>query len=517
MRHNSKVERLVLCLAVALLAGCASGPDYVRPAISTPAAFRQEPPAGWRPAQAGDRLPRGRWWSMFNDSTLDALADQAIVANNTVQISEAAARQARAQLQQTGAARYPTLSGGLSASRTSGSASGFSAGADGLERSGSSSSESYRAGLDASWELDLWGRVRRSVEAGEADLQAAGADLENARLSVISELVRTYFDLRILDAQRQLLTDTVAAYQRSLQLTRNRYEAGVVPRVDVVQAEVQWKSTQAQLIDTAITRAALESAVAVLVGRMPSSFQIDPVTAPVARPRPDQPPATGGNGRTAVEAVADYPGLPQVPVLPAGLPSDLLERRPDVAAAERAVAASSARIGVAEAAYFPSLSLSASAGLRESSFSQLLRSPAWFWSPALNLLQVLYDGGQRKAVTAQARAAHEGQVANYRQVVLQGFKEVEDNLAALRILEEEIRLQTETLASARLALQLVTNQYQAGVVNFLNVLTAQTSALNSERALLDLRGRRLAASVTLVRALGGGWEGLASPHITARP
>jgi NodT family efflux transporter outer membrane factor (OMF) lipoprotein len=482
--------------AVAALSGCVSGPDYVRPALSTPGAFGQEAPAGWKAAQASDHLPKGRWWTVFNDPTLDALVDKAMAANNTVRASEAAVRQSRAQLQQTAATRYPTITGGFNASATRGSASGASssassagglAGTDGLSSlggvggSGTVSSQSYRTGLDASWEVDLWGRVRRSVEAGEAQLQAAGADLENARLSVAAELARNYFDLRILDAQRQVLTDTVAAYQRSLQLTRNRYESGVVPRVDVVQAEVQWKSTQAQLVDTGILRSSIESAIALLAGQMPSTFRIEPIAG------------------TAI---------PPVPVVPTGLPSELLERRPDVAAAERAVAASSAQIGAAQAAYYPSLSLSASVGLRASSFSQLVQSPAWFWSPALSALQVLFDAGQRKAITAQARAAHEGQVATYRQTVLQGFKEVEDNLATLRILEEEIALQAETLTAARLALQLVTNQYQAGVVNFLSVLTAQTSALNSERSLLDLRGRRLTASVALVKAVGGGWQGL---------
>ena len=467
-------------VAVAVLAGCASGPDYVPPEVATPATFRQAPPPGWKEAQATDRLPRGPWWRMYGDSTLDALAEQAIAANQTVQASEAAVRQARAQLWQAGAARYPVLSGGFNASRASGSSAGFSGGSDGF--GGTVSSESWRAALDASWEIDLWGRVRRSVEAGEADLQAADADLENVRLTVIADLARNYFDLRVLDAQRQLLSDTVAAYERSLQLTRNRYQSGVVPRVDVVQAEVQWKSTQAQLVDTGIARAALESAIAVLVGRPASSFQIDAVRVGTQRPRLDQPPPADSAGGAAPLALAHYPGIPEVPVLPAGLPSELLQRRPDIAAAERSVAASSARIGVAAATLYPSVSLSASAGLRESAFSQLLRSPLWFWSPALSVLQVLFDAGERKAITEQARAVYEGQVASYRQAVLQSFKEVEDNLAALRILDEEIRLQEETLAAARLALQLVTNQYQGGVVNFLNVLVA------------------------LIKALGGGWE-----------
>ena len=489
-------------LATILTTGCATGPDYVRPEVVAPAAFRQEPPPGWKEAQAADRLPRGPWWRMYGDTTLDALAEQALAANQTVRASEFAVRQARAQLLQTGAARYPAVSAGFNAARTTGGISSGSAAGFG----GTSSSESWRAALDASWEIDVWGRVRRSIEAGEADLQAADADYENVRLTVVAELARNYFDLRVLDAQRQLLGDTVAAFERSLQLTRNRYQAGVVPRADVVQAEVQWKSTQAQLVETGVARAALESAIAVLVGRPSSTFQIDPVTAAPQRPRLDRPPPTDPAARAAPLAVTEYPGLPKVPVVPAGLPSELLQRRPDLAAAERSVAASSARIGVAMAAYYPSLSLSASAGLRESSFPDLLRSPSWLWSPALSVLQVLFDAGERRAVTEQARAAHEQQVANYRQVVLQGFKEVEDNLAALRILDEELALQEETLAAARLALLLVTNQYQAGVINFLGVLVAQTSALNNERALLDLRGRRLAASVALIKALGGGWQ-----------
>jgi len=483
MRRDPLVPSVLVAVCLGLTA-CASGPDYQRPDIATPAEFRQQPPPGWKESQAGDRLPRGSWWTLFGDSTLDALAVQALKANNTVQAGDAALRQTRAQLGQFRAARYPVVSGGLSASRSAGSVSGTAA--DGI--GGSVARESYRAGIDASWEIDLWGRIRRSIEAGEAQVQSATADLENLRLSVIAQLASSYFDLRILDAQRQLLTDTVAAYERSLQLTRNRYQAGVVPRVDVVQAEVQWKSTQVQLIDIGRQRALLESAIAVLVGRMPSNFQLDPVTATVA-------------------AVADYPGIPQVPVLPVVLPSELLERRPDVAAAERAVAASSARIGVAQAAYYPVFNLTASAGLRESSLPNLLSAPAWFWSPALSLLQSLFDGGARRAIMEQARAAHEAQIASYRQVVLMGFKEVEDSLAGLRILDDEIRLQADTLISARLALQLVNNQYQAGVVNFLNVLTAQTALLNSERALLDLRGRRLAAGVALIKALGGGWEG----------
>ena len=510
MSVSKRIPAALACaVTCVLLSACAVGPDYQRPLVATPEQYHQAPPPGWKEAGAADRLPRGRWWTLFGDSTLDALADQAMAANNSVQVAEATWRQARAQLAQAGAARYPVLSTGFSATRSSGSRVGSAAGGPG--EGGTVSSESYRLGLDASWAPDLWGRVRRSIEAGEAQLQAAGADLENARLVVVSDLARAYFDLRVLDAQRQLLADTVAAYERCVQLTRNRYRAGIAARADVVQAEVQWKSTRAQLLDTALQRAALESTIAVLVGRMPASFQLDAVTAAPQRPRLDRPPPADGSVEAPASTPWDYPGLPLPPAVPTGLPSELLERRPDVAAAERAVAASSARIGVAQAAWYPSLSLSASAGLREGSFGDLLGSPAWFWSPTLSVLQLLFDGGERRAVVAQAQAAHEAQVASYRQSVLLAFKEVEDNLAALRILGEEIGLQADTLASARLALQLVNNQYQAGVVNYLNVITAQTAALNAERALLDLRGRQLAATLALVRALGGGWQGIGAP------
>ncbi|MGE3927610.1 MAG: efflux transporter outer membrane subunit [Lautropia sp.] len=482
-------------LAAALSACTVVGPDYVRPELPVPAEYRQLPPSGWKASEAGDRLPRGAWWTVFDDPVLSALAGQAVRSNASIAVGEATVRRARAQLAQTESARYPSLGASAGGSRTTSSVANELGG-------GTQSSETWRAGVDASWEIDLWGRVRRSVEAGSAQLAAADADLENVRLVIITELARNYFALRIVDAQRQLFDDTVAAYQRSLELTRNRYASGVVPRVDVVQAEVQLKSTLAQRIDSDLQRAALESTIAVLVGRMPSTFQIDPITA--APPRPGG--ALAANEKPELAPVAEPPGIPRVPVIPVGLPSTLLERRPDVAAAERSIAAANAQIGVAEAARYPSLSLSASAGLRGSSFSDLLRAPSWLWSPALSIAQALFDAGQRRAVTEQTRAGYEAQLASYRGVVLQAFKEVEDNLASLRVLEQELALQTETLAAARLALQLVTNQYQAGVVNYLNVITAQTSALNSERSLLDLRGRRLAASVALIRALGGGWQ-----------
>jgi NodT family efflux transporter outer membrane factor (OMF) lipoprotein len=324
--------------------------------------------------------------------------------------------------------------------------------------------------------------VRRSVEAGEANWQASAAQLEAARLSARAALAQNYFALRVADSTKRLLEETVQGYQRSLELTRNRYQAGVVPRVDVVQAEVQVKSTQAQLIDLRVERAQLEHAIALLVGDVPMNFALSPNILAIK--------------------------MPQVPI---ALPAELLERRPDVAAAERTMAAANAQIGVAKAAYFPSLTLSASTGFRATSIANLISAPSRFWSLGAAAAEGLFDGGLRSALSEQAVAAYDAQVATYRQAVLTGFQEVEDNLAALRILEEEAALQDEVVQAARHAVELTTNQYQAGVVSYLNVITAQTTAYSNERAAVNVLGRRLTASVGLIRALGGGWSAAELP------
>jgi NodT family efflux transporter outer membrane factor (OMF) lipoprotein len=330
---------------------------------------------------------------------------------------------------------------------------------------------------NASWELDLWGRVRRGIESGEATWQASAADLESVRLSAQAAVAQNYLALRIADVQRRVLEDTVAAYKRSLELTQNRYAAGVAAKVDVVQAEVQLKSAQAQLVDIGVDRALLEHAIATLVGEPASSFSI--ARAPLAA---------------------------KLPEIPAGVPSELLERRPDIAAAERSVAAANAQIGVAQAAFYPTLTLSAAGGFRSTSFADWLTAPSRFWSLGAALAQTIFDGGLRRAVSDQAIAAYDGQVAAYRQTVLTGFQEVEDNLAQLRILEEEARYQDEAARGALVSVELTTNQYKAGIVSFLNVIAAQTIALNNERTAVNVQGRRLAASVALVKALGGGWD-----------
>jgi NodT family efflux transporter outer membrane factor (OMF) lipoprotein len=459
----------------AFLAGCAAGPDYVRPQLEAPAQFKEM--QGWRQAEPRDALPRGSWWTMFGDRELDALMARVDLSNQTLRAAEARFRQSRALADQARAALFPALSANASATRSKSPSlsnqPSFAVGAV----------NNYNVALNTSWELDVWGRVRRSVEAGEASWQASAAELEAARLSAYAALAQNYFALRVADATRQVLEDTVAAYERTLELTRNRYAAGVAARVDVVQAEVQWKSAQAQLIDVGVERAQLEHAIALLVGEAPAAFSIE--RAPFAA---------------------------SMPAIPVGLPSELLERRPDIAAAERNAAAANARIGVAQAAFFPTITLSGAAGFRSTDSANLFTTPSRFWSLGGALAQAVFDGGLREAQKEQAIAVYDEDAATYRQTVLTAFQEVEDNLAALRILEEEARLQDEVVQAARHALELTTNQYKAGIVSYLNVISAQTTLLSNERTASSLLGRRLTASVALVKASGGGWSAESLPR-----
>jgi NodT family efflux transporter outer membrane factor (OMF) lipoprotein len=451
-----------------MLAGCAVGPDYRKPDAPVAAQFKEI--QGWREAQPKDLLPRGSWWTVFGDAELDRLMQKVEISNQNIRIAEARLRQARAVANQARAGLFPTLTANASATRSK------SPSLSNQPNFASGAVNNYNLGLNAGWELDLWGRVRRSVEAGEANWQASAAELEAARLSARATLAQQYFALRVADTTRRLLEDTVKAYQRSLELTRNRYAAGVAARVDVVQAEVQMKSAQAQLIDVGVDRAQLEHAIALVLGEPPANFALAPSDLAIR--------------------------MPQVPV---ALPSELLERRPDIAAAERAMAAANAQIGVAKAAYFPTLTLSGATGFRTTNIADLLSAPSRFWSLGAAAAEAIFDGGLRRAATDQAVAAYDAQVGTYRQTVLTGFQEVEDNLAALRILEEEAALQDEVVQAARHALELTTNQYSAGVVSYLNVITAQATALANERTAVNVLGRRLTASVGLIHALGGGW------------
>ena len=455
-------------LLTAVIAGCAVGPDYRKP--EAPTAVQYKELQGWREAQPQDQLPRGSWWTVFGDAELDRLMQRVEISNQNIRIAEARLRQARAVADQARAGLFPTVSANASATRSK------SPSLSNQPNFATGAVNNYNLGLNAGWELDLWGRVRRSVEAGEANWQASAAQLEAARLSARATLAQQYFALRVADTTKRVLEDTVKAYARSLELTQNRYNAGVAARVDVVQAEVQLKSAQASLIDVGVDRAQLEHAIALVLGDVPANFALAPSDLAIR--------------------------MPQVPV---ALPSELLERRPDIAAAERTMAAANAQIGVAKAAYFPTLTLTGATGFRTTNLANLLSAPSRFWSLGAAAVEGIFDGGLRRATSDQALAGYDVQVATYRQAVLTGFQEVEDNLAALRILEEEAALQDEVVLAARHALELTTNQYSAGVVSYLNVITAQTTALANERTAVNVLGRRLTASVGLIHALGGGW------------
>ena len=467
--------RWIAWTAVAL-AGCSVGPNYVRPVAETPPAYKEA--QDWKVAEPKDHQPRGNWWEVFNDRQLSSLVSQVDISNQTLKAAEARVREAQALTRAARAAFFPVVSASADVSRSGRGAGAATAGASsgqGGARGGVSNN--YNLALDVNWEVDLWGRIRRTVEASEATAQASAADLEAAKLSAQATLAEDYFLLRVQDAQIRLLNDTVAAYEKSLQLTRNQYAVGVVGRVDVAQAETQLSSTRAQAIDAAIQRAQLEHAIAVLIGKPPAEVSI---------------------------AVADVPaGFPDIPL---GVPSELLERRPDIAAAERRTAAANAQVGVAEAAFFPSLTLSASGGFQSSMLSQLISLPNRYWSIGTAIAQTIFDAGLRRAQTDQAIATYDENVANYRQTVLAGFQEVEDNLAALRILAQEAVVQDDAVKSARESVTITLNQYRAGTANYLAVVVVQATALANERAALTVLGRRLDASVVLIKALGGGWD-----------
>ncbi|WP_439858593.1 efflux transporter outer membrane subunit [Pseudomonas sp. MBLB4136] len=468
MPGNSPLTAIVLSL---LLSGCTLGPDYQRPPLTTPEQFKQID--GWTLAAPGDVLARGNWWTLYGDEALNRLVDRLNLSNQNLAAAEAQYRQARALARGARAALYPSLSGGAAISR-GGQGAGQSLGAG---ESAAGVVDSHQLSLNAAWELDVWGKLRRALQASQAAYQASAADLAGLRLSQQAELVQNYLQLRVLDEQQRLLQATVSAYARSLRLTENQYRAGIVARSDVSQALTQLRSTEAQALDLQWQRAQLEHAIAVLVGVPPSELQIAKQTR--------------------------LPALPQIPV---ALPSQLLERRPDIAAAERRVMAANAEIGVAEAAWYPDLTLSASGGYRGSSFADWVSLPNRFWSLGPELALRLFDGGARRAELARSEAAYEQTVAEYRQTVLSGFREVEDQLVQLRVLEQEAAVQQDAVDAAREALRLIENQYKAGTVDFTSVVNVQTSALDNERSSLTLLGSRLDASVRLIAALGGGWQ-----------
>jgi len=462
-----KTSRTLVLAAALALGGCMVGPDYVRPTAPTPTAYK-EAADGWKIAQPGDAAPKGDWWKGFNDPVLDGLMAQIDVNNQTIAIYMARVREANAGTQAARAALWPIVGASGAAVRNN----------SGSTTSGRSTNSAYNIEIGASWEPDLWGGVRRQIESAGAGAQASAADLANARLSVQASLANNYLVMRVQDAQIKLLQDTVAAYERSLTLTKNQYSAGIVARGDVTQAEAQYKSTQAQVIDAQLSRAQLEHAIAVLVGKPPSELSL--------APNPTM--------------VAVYPDVPLA------VPSTLLERRPDIAAAERRAASANAQIGVAQAAFFPNLTLTASGGLQSSVIGSLLSLPSRYWSLGAALAQTIFDAGLRTAQKEQAIASYDEAVATYRSTVLTGFQEVEDNLAALNLLAQEMEVQSAAVVAAKQSAEIAMNQYRAGVANYLAVVVLQANALSNERTALALTARRLAASVNLVKALGGGWS-----------
>ncbi len=469
-----KTVRLsIAAIAWAMLFGCMAGPNYERPSVAVPAAYKEV--KGWKQAEPRDHEIAAQWWTVFGDPLLNALEEQVAVSNQSLAQAEAQYRQAQALVRGTRAGLYPVVSASASASRSGPSGSSSGGGTDTINQ--------FQLPVVANWEIDLWGRVRRQVESSTASAQASAADLQAMRLSLQTALAQNYFQLRIADVQQKLLDDTVDAYAKALELTKNRYAAGVAAKADVVQAQTQLRSTEAQAIDIGTQRAQLEHAIALLIGRPPADFSLP--SAPI---------------------------VPAVPQIPIGVPSDILERRPDVASAERRIAAANAQIGVAKAAWFPSLTLAASAGYQSTAISDLFSAPSFFWAlgPAA-LAYTIFDGGARNAQTEQAVAAYESTVAAYRQTVLASFQEVEDNLAALHILEKEAGVQEEAVNSARESVTLTTNQYKAGIVSYLSVITTQAIALANERTEATIRGQQMNAAVLLIKALGGGWNAAELP------
>jgi len=465
--HRPPLRQRLTLLAITLtLSGCSLGPDFVRPTIDIPAQYREA--QGWKQAEPADTRPQPPWWEGFGDPVLNELANQVAISNQNVAAAAATYRQAEAALAASRASWFPTLGAGAFTTRSQGVTSPTST-------TVSPARTIDRLALTSSWEIDLWGRIGRSVEANANALEASAADLASARLSAQAALVQSYLQLRINDAQQSLLTRTLAAYQRSYQITANRKEAGIATAADVAQAETQLKTTEAQSIDLGIQRSQLEHAIALLIGKLPGDFRLP--------------------------ANESTPALPEIPL---GLPSELLERRPDVAAAERRMAAANAQIGIAQAAFFPSLTLSAAGGYQNTGFADLITLPHRFWSLGPALALSLFDGGSRSALRDQAKAGYDRSVSSYRQTVLTAFQEVEDNLAALRILEREKSVQAAAVKAANDFQRLTNNQYMAGTVSFLNVATAQAAALSAERTSLDILNRQLAASVSLYKALGGG-------------
>lgn len=476
MRARGARSLLAFAALTLAITGCTAGPNYQRPAVPPPpAAFKELPPPNppngtWKPAAPADTALRGKWWEIYQDTQLNALEEKVAVSNETLKAQTEQYLQAREQVRVARSNYYPTLSAGPSVSRQKSSANEPSA-VKGLTYS------SYGIQGQVSWEPDLWGQIRRTVEQARANAQASAADLANVELSLRSELAQDYFEMRGLDTQKRLLDNTVSADADYLDLTQVRFKGGVATDVDVAQAQTQLESVRAQDIDVGVARAQFEHAIATLIGTPASSFSLP--FAPLDLP---------------------------LPSVPSGIPSELLERRPDIAGAERRADAANAQIGIAISAYYPNVQIGGAGGFQSDQAGTWIQGPSSLWSLGGSAVELLFDAGRRHAITDQAREAYEGQAATYRQSVLNAFQEVEDNLAALRILNDESITQTRAVDAARHSLQLSTNRYKGGVTTYLEVLTAQTTQLTNERTQADITTREFASSVQLIKALGGGWD-----------
>jgi NodT family efflux transporter outer membrane factor (OMF) lipoprotein len=470
-----------------LATGCMVGPNYIRPSAPIAPAFKESSEwkqgDGWKVAQPNDTVLRGKWWELYGDTKLNELEEQVDPSNQTLKEAEANFRQARAAIRFNRAAEAPTIgvAPSISAVRASANQPYTS---PSLVNNGTGD---FTLPVDLSYEVDLWGRIRRTVTAAKEQAQASAAELDTVRLSLHAEVAIDYFEVRNADAQKQLLDDTVKAYSDALQLTKYRFEGGAAPRADVAQAQTQLDQTRVQASDIMVQRAQYEHALAILIGKPPAEFHLPPI--PIN-----------------VQAAA----LPEVPV---NLPAQLLERRPDIAEAERRMAAANEQIGIAKAAYYPTLNIAAIAGLEGTSALNWFQWPSRFWAVGPILSETLFDAGRRRATTESALAGYDGNVANYRQTVLNAYQQVEDNLVALHILNTESAQQHSATTSAEESLQLSQNRYAGGVDTYLQVVIWQTTALTNERNDIDIMRRRLEANVLLIKALGGGWDTSQLPKV----
>jgi len=479
-------RRALPLLALTALPGCqylSVGPVYHRPSIELPEGYKEA--KEWKPAEPQDTKPRGNWWDLYDDPDLDALMRQVAVSNQTVRLASARYDQAVALLGNARSGYFPTITADVSSTRSQNAVTVGSGGTTSVSgtAAGASTRTQDRASATINWELDVWGRIRRTVESNRESAQASAGDLAGALLSEQATLAQAYFQLRVTDLDLALLERSMDGYSKALEVTQNRYQAGVAQRSDVTQAQTQLENARAQWLDLGITRATLEHAIAVLIGKPPAALTIA---------RKDE--------------------TPTIPAIPLTLPSQLLERRPDIAAAERRTAAANAQIGVARAVWFPTLSLGATGGYASGSFSKLFEVPNRFWSLGPDLAGTLIDFGARHYQVRAAIANYDQSVATYRQTVLSAFQDVEDNLATLAVLARESVAERAAADAAAETLTITQNQYKAGTVDYLNVVSAQNASLSAERAWRDITNRSLAASVNLLKAVGGGWGAASLPY-----